>query len=636
MDFIQKFVFFVFLVFGSVSQAEVYDVSTTAEFREALASAAEAGGDNTIRLAAGTYSTQDDGEGPFEYTSNQGGALTILGSGNTKPVLDAVSSDRVLIIYAIDKTLSLSIENLSFQNGITDSYDGGAAVFVRGEYDLSGLLITDSSFLNNQALNGSGGAIKYWGSGLVVKNSVFNSNIGAEGGAIYAPGVNVSGSTFTNNHSLVDQNTWGQNGGGAIGGLSNYSLSVIQDSRFISNYASATGGAIHWNTSNQGKIIGNIFRDNVAGDKGGAIGTTNALNTSIENNLFQGNSSTNGGAALHMRGTPYLSVLSNVFLDNSSESNGPGFYADHSGYGGDYPIYISNNLFKGSSIRIGYWDSPVRVANNIFLNDALDFSLEGDGILYIYNNYIDTSRLENVLVFQADNIFEDVEFGFSDQANNDFSLTESSDLIDRGLTDESYASISSNDMSGHQRISGLTVDIGPYEYDQSGIPDSDGDGINDNIDNCPSSANDDQADFDSDGEGDVCDSDDDNDGTNDEDDAFPIDDTESLDTDGDGIGNNEDEDDDGDGFLDASDPQPIIANVFAIDSDGDGVADSIDDYPTDATKQFSSDGDFDGDGFTNDEEVDYCTNPFDKNSQPDVGGLSVWMLYLGTQQQDTQ
>ena len=49
--------------------AEVYDVSTTAELREALASAAEAGGDNTIRLAAGTYSTQDDGEGTFEYFS---------------------------------------------------------------------------------------------------------------------------------------------------------------------------------------------------------------------------------------------------------------------------------------------------------------------------------------------------------------------------------------------------------------------------------------------------------------------------------------------------------------------------------------------------------------------------------------
>ena len=52
------------LIFGllsSMTHAEIYDVSTTAELRASLASAAEAGPDNTIRLAAGTYSTQDDG-----------------------------------------------------------------------------------------------------------------------------------------------------------------------------------------------------------------------------------------------------------------------------------------------------------------------------------------------------------------------------------------------------------------------------------------------------------------------------------------------------------------------------------------------------------------------------------------------
>ena len=34
--------------------SDVYDVSTTVELREALAAAADAGGDNIIRLAAGT------------------------------------------------------------------------------------------------------------------------------------------------------------------------------------------------------------------------------------------------------------------------------------------------------------------------------------------------------------------------------------------------------------------------------------------------------------------------------------------------------------------------------------------------------------------------------------------------------
>jgi len=69
------------------------------------------------------------------------------------------------------------------------------------------------------------------------------------------------------------------------------------------------------------------------------------------------------------------------------------------------------------------------------------------------------------------------------------------------------------------------------------IPDTDADGILDNIDNCPSISNEDQADFDEDGIGDVCDDDDDNDGVLDEIDNCPLmANSDQLDTDNDGIG----------------------------------------------------------------------------------------------------
>jgi VCBS repeat-containing protein len=53
-------------------------------------------------------------------------------------------------------------------------------------------------------------------------------------------------------------------------------------------------------------------------------------------------------------------------------------------------------------------------------------------------------------------------------------------------------------------------------------PDSDGDGINNGLDNCPNLANADQANHDNDAMGDACDADDDNDGTLDANDPFPF------------------------------------------------------------------------------------------------------------------
>ncbi len=64
--------------------------------------------------------------------------------------------------------------------------------------------------------------------------------------------------------------------------------------------------------------------------------------------------------------------------------------------------------------------------------------------------------------------------------------------------------------------------------------DTDGDGITDDVDNCPNNANSDQNNFDSDSLGDACDLDDDNDGVLDVEDLCPFEDATGFDADGDG------------------------------------------------------------------------------------------------------
>lgn len=68
-------------------------------------------------------------------------------------------------------------------------------------------------------------------------------------------------------------------------------------------------------------------------------------------------------------------------------------------------------------------------------------------------------------------------------------------------------------------VCGETTSLSIYAAVES--IDTDGDGIADDIDNCPTIANTDQKDFDSDGQGDACDPDDDNDNFDDEMDMCP-------------------------------------------------------------------------------------------------------------------
>ncbi len=132
---------------------------------------------------------------------------------------------------------------------------------------------------------------------------------------------------------------------------------------------------------------------------------------------------------------------------------------------------------------------------------------------------------------------------------------------------------------------------GIYRADPLG--DLDGDGVDDEFDNCPSVANPDQLDTDGDGLGNACDDDDDADGLSDADEAVfgtnpldpdsdddgMLDGAEVLAADGTGCPDPLTADSDGDSLSDGAEIT-MDTNPCDVDTDGDGVSDGDDPLPT--------------------------------------------------------
>lgn len=267
-------------------------------------------------------------------------------------------------------------------SNITREDNQGGAIFSSNSYET---VIVGSVFRNNAA--GSGGAIGGLATGLLIYNSRFENNqaldnsaggiVRGYGGAVYLDGtwndytdryafktndqLTICGSTFTGNSSIrgggavsavlsdnhntkatydrslfVSNQVKGgpaDNKGGAIyfiederaGGSNEDNFEIVR-SAFVGNNALSFGGAVHADILGRGKVVNSTFEGNRTTAPAGQVGFGGALTLNgtfeLTNATLANNQASCQGGALHAGGDENLVTLKNtIFVNNTLIQN---------------------------------------------------------------------------------------------------------------------------------------------------------------------------------------------------------------------------------------------------------------------------------------------------------------------------
>jgi hypothetical protein len=410
--------------------------------------------------------------------------------------MTAATTNRLAILKAITVKGMNGPQFTSIQGyqmpGTTNGSDAIRGVFLTNGAVLDGFTITNGA---TQVVDGGGGVFCQ-STNATVTNCVLVGNAATLGGGAW--------SGLFQNCTIRSNSAIGQNGGGSYG-------SLLVDCSLAGNWTSASGGG-----ACNSVLIGCSVMSNRAQLGGGGV----AFSTIMSSNL-KGNSVTSGSG-----GGAIQADLSNCLLNqNSASSSGGGAFAStlqncvllansaRGGGGAMNSIIVNCLVVSNSSIagNPGGGTFGCNVTNSTIVRNVAD-SAAGSSFDYLENSII----YLNSALFGSTNYSQrsagDINScctlplptggsgnitnvpSFVDQ-RRDYHLQPDSPCINSG----NNASVASTtDLDGNSRISGGTVDIGAYEFQnpssvisyawlqQFGLPtdgsadfmDPDGDGMN--------------------------------------------------------------------------------------------------------------------------------------------------------------
>ena len=385
-----------------------YDAGkTAAENGTALQAAinAASSGDE-LKVQAGTYIgnfTMKDG-----VNVSGGWNAGFTAQTDYATILDANANGRVLEQPAAFSILTVW-SNLTIQNGkltATATVKAGA-----------GVVLCDK------------GQVKH----CLIQNNLFDAASGeASGGGVYENGYTTS--------VLVDDCIIRGNSASHAGGVR--ICGVMQNSIIENNTTSinACGGVqLHYG----GAMYNCIVRNNTGKDTGGVRLTGNKACT-VANCLIAGNiaKGTIGGISLE-QGVHY--VYNNTIVGNNQSSSNPTRCGVR--------LNVNSNLVFANNVVWGNKANGEVQADQMEIHAT--YASDRAATYFLNNAVVHASVGTNTIVLTSS------DPGFTNAASADFTLLETSSLVDAG---ENTKAQGIEDLAGNDRISGTTVDIGCYEY----------------------------------------------------------------------------------------------------------------------------------------------------------------------------
>ena len=315
-------------------------------------------------------------------------------AGSLRNMLAGASSGDTVIIPA--SITSIVLESpLLVRSGITIQGPGADVLTisrtdntVSSIFDLSPILMNQDYTIRDMTLTGvtffgippvaKGPAIKAsqgpdlnWIRDLTVERVVFDTNFADNGAGIFVPlgrNVTVNDSTFIHNEATVS--------GGAIAVSAINSLTV-NGGLFDDNESESDGGAISMKNSGPFTMDGSRLQLNATDDDGGAIELESTSDVIIRNAVFDENEADSEGGALSVQ-LPNASVTieQTLFSNNDASEDGGAYHQDETS--GDVAftgVRFENNdsNMNGGGAFFGQLFDSLTIANSTFIeNDAVD------------------------------------------------------------------------------------------------------------------------------------------------------------------------------------------------------------------------------------------------------------------------